>query len=51
LSISYLINPSNMMFLEAGVVNRHQIIDGEALQQNYFFFGLKTTISNIYYDF
>ena len=51
LSISYLINPSNMMFLEAGVVNRHQIIDGDALQQNYFFFGLKTTISNIYYDF
>jgi len=39
------------MFLEAGMVNRHQIIDGNDLQQNYIFIGLKTGITNKYYDF
>jgi len=50
-TLSYLVNPSNFMFLEAGVVNRHQIIDGNDLQQNYIFIGLKTGITNKYYDF
>ncbi|MFT6747222.1 MAG: hypothetical protein ACJAZ2_001570 [Glaciecola sp.] len=49
--LSYLVNPSNMMFFEAGVVNRHQIIDGNDRQQNYIFIGLKTGITNKYYDF
>lgn len=50
-TISYMVNPSNLMFVEAGVVNRHQIIDGSNIQQNYFFIGLKTGITNNYYDF
>jgi len=50
-TISYLVNPANMMFIEAGVVNRHQIIDGSNIQQNYIFIGLKTGITNNYYDF
>ena len=51
LKTSYLINPSNMMFLEAGVVNRFQIINGTDIQSNYIFIGLRTGISNFYYDF
>ncbi|MFT6745758.1 MAG: hypothetical protein ACJAZ2_000092 [Glaciecola sp.] len=50
-AISYMVNPSNLIFVEAGVVNRHQIIDGSNIQQNYFFIGLKTGIINNYYDF
>lgn len=50
-SVSYLVNPSNMMFFEAGIVNRHQITAGTALQQNYIFVGLRTGILNFYYDF
>lgn len=50
-AVSYLINPANAMFFEVGIVNRHQIIDGSHLQQNYIFIGLKTGITNIYYDF
>ncbi len=48
---SYLINPSNMMFLEMGIENRFQIIDGTDKQSNFFFIGLRTGISNFYYDF
>jgi hypothetical protein len=51
LAVSYLLNPSNLTFIEAGVVNRHQIIDGMGLQQNYIFIGLKAGITNNYYDF
>ena len=50
-SISYLINPAYNFNFTVGYVNRTVKTDTETLNTNYFFFGLKTSLRNLYYDF
>ena len=50
-SISYLINPAYNFNFTIGYVNRSAKTDTETLNTNYFFFGLKTSLRNLYYDF
>lgn len=51
-TLSYLLNPSNRMALEAGVVNRHESTAGIGSKQyNYIFFGIRTGFLNTYHDF
>lgn len=49
--VSYLINPSNMMFLELGLVNRWEKESNQTYSSNLIFIGLKTGLTNFYYDF
>ena len=51
LTVSYLINPANMMFFEGGVTNRQEKIGGVPVQNNYIFLGIKTGFLNTYHDF
>jgi hypothetical protein len=50
-SISWLINPAYNFNFTVGYVNRTEKTDAETLNTNYFFFGLKTSLRNLYYDF
>lgn len=51
LTASFLINPANMMFLEAGITNRQEKTAGVYNQTNYIYLGVRTGILNNYYDF
>lgn len=51
LSASYLINPAYNLNFTVGYINRHLKTDNESIMTNYFYLGLKTSISNLYYDF
>lgn len=50
-TVSYLINPSNRMLFEAGVINRKENIANSSNQFNLVFFGVRTGILNNYHDF
>ncbi len=51
ISISYLINPAYNLNFTIGYINRHLKTDTDTHTTNYFYFGLKTSIGNTYYDF
>jgi hypothetical protein len=51
LKVSYIVNPKSQMLLQVGVTNRmvtNQFMDNST---NMFFVGLKTAITNRYFDF
>ena len=50
-SVSYLINPAYNLNIVLGYVNRQHITDAATNATNYVFFGLRTSLRNLYYDF
>lgn len=50
-TIAYLLNSTSLTFVEAGLINRHQIIDNTAINSNNIYVGIRTGISNFYHDF
>lgn len=51
ISISYLINPAYNLNFTIGYINRNLKTEADTHTTNYFYFGLKTSIGNTYYDF
>jgi len=51
LSVSFLINPRNMWNVVAGVQLRNLENEQRKQNTNYFYFGVRTSLKNLYYDF
>ncbi len=49
--IGYLINPSTNLNIFAGISNRNSTSPIENSQTNFVYFGIRTSLSNVYYDF
>ncbi len=49
--ISYLVNPSYNMNIEAGFSLRSQVSNVTSLKTNWFYFGIRTSLTNHTYDF
>lgn len=49
--IGYLVNPSTNFNILVGISNRSSISEIENSQTNYVYFGIRTSLSNVYYDF
>ena len=49
--ISYVVNPRYNMQVSLGITRRHRYNDLINEQTNYIYFGFRTAISNLYYDF
>lgn len=48
---SYLINPSSNLFFDLGITNRTHTNTLGDNKTNYIYFGVRTSLSNFYYDF
>ncbi len=51
MSVSFLVNPRNMFNLVAGVKLRNLENEQRTQKTNYFYFGVRTSLKNLYYDF
>ncbi len=49
--IGYLVNPTTNFNIVAGISNRNSVSPVENSQTNYLYFGIRTSLSNVYYDF
>ena len=49
--IGYLVNPSTNFNILVGISNRNSTSTIENSQTNFVYFGIRTSISNVYYDF
>lgn len=49
--IGYLINPSTNLNIIAGISNRSSVSPIENSQTNFMYFGIRTSLTNVYYDF
>jgi len=49
--IGYLVNPSTNFNILVGISNRSSTSAIENSQTNYVYFGIRTSLSNVYYDF
>lgn len=49
--IGYLVNPSTNLNIIAGISNRSSISPIENSQTNFVYFGIRTSLSNVYFDF
>jgi hypothetical protein len=49
--VSYLVNPAYNLNITLGYVNRQTITDAGTDMTNYIYFGLRTSLRNLYYDF
>ncbi len=49
--ISYLINPAYNLNVTVGYINRQTVTDANDDKTDYFYFGLRTSLRNLYYDF
>lgn len=49
--IGYLVNPSTNFNVFAGLSNRSNISPFENSQTNFVYFGIRTSLNNVYYDF
>ncbi|MGB0882651.1 MAG: hypothetical protein ACPGSO_06825 [Vicingaceae bacterium] len=51
IKVSYLLNPKSQLLIQAGVTNRSYKNSLENTSNNLFFIGIKTAITNRYFDF
>ncbi len=51
MSVSFLVNPRNMWNVVAGVQLRNLENEQRTQNTNYFYFGVRTSLKNLYYDF
>lgn len=51
LKVSYLLNPKSQLLIQAGITNRSYKNSIENTSNNMFFIGIKTAITNRYFDF
>lgn len=51
LKVSYVINPKSLLLLQVGITNRTYKNSVETSSTNMFFIGIKTAITNRYFDF
>ena len=49
--VGYLVNPSTNFNILVGISNRSNINAIETLQTKFIYFGIRTSLNNIYYDF
>ncbi|MFI5163804.1 MAG: hypothetical protein ACHQHP_00995 [Bacteroidia bacterium] len=49
--IGYLVNPATNFNILFGISNRSSISSVENSQTNYVYFGIRTSLTNVYYDF
>ena len=49
--IGYLVNPSTNFNIVAGISNRSNTSSVENSQTNFVYFGIRTSLNNVYYDF
>jgi len=49
--LSYILNPVTRLNMVVGISNRIQKIQGQNSATQYFYLGLRTSFTNIYYDF
>jgi len=51
IKVSYLLNPKSQLLIQAGVTNRSYKNSIENSSNNMFFIGIKTALTNRYFDF
>ncbi len=49
--IAFLLNPKTNLRIEAGCIARDSNVEGKIINSSYFYFGLRTSLVNWYYDF
>lgn len=49
--LSYILNYKYLLMAQVGVSHRLQILDEQTWDENFIFFGIKTSLFNLYYDF
>jgi len=49
--VSYVVNPKTNMNVSLGITNRSLYVPGNKNESYFVFVGLRTSLSNVYYDF
>jgi len=50
-SVSYLVNPATNMNLTLGLMRRVAVSDSDRNESTFLYFGFRTSLNNLYYDF